>query len=708
MDCAEEIAALKKEVGPLVGGPESLSFNLLAGKMVITGGEASERQILAAVKRAGLTAERWGIEERPRTLWQRYGRALSCAVSGAATAAGLAAATAREGDWIAALAGGGAGHVPSPTAVALYATAIVAGGWFIVPKALHAARALRADMNLLMTLAVVGALAIGEWFEAATVTFLFSFALLLETWSVSRARHAIGALMDLSPQTARYRHPETGELVEAPVEAIAPGTRVLVRPGERVPLDGEVVVGETSIDQSPITGESIPVAKREGDRVFAGTINGDGAFELRSSRPASETTLARIISLVEEAQSRRAPSEQWVEKFARYYTPAVLAIAALIAVVPPLLAGGGWGVWLYRALVLLVIACPCALVISTPVSIVSGLTSAARTGVLIKGGAYLEAPSRWRAMAFDKTGTVTYGRPTVQRIIPLNGHSESELLARAAALEAESTHPLARAVLEAASRASVIPSPAMRMTVRRGKGAEGDFDGRLFWIGSHRFMEEKGAESDEAHRLALEIEDAGHSLVAVGNEDHVCGLISVADEVRSEAPAALGELKRLGIAPLVLLTGDNRRTAEAVGALIGADAVEAELLPEEKVTAVNALSERFGEVAMVGDGVNDAPALAASSCGVAMGAAGTDAALETADIALMSDDLSRLPWLVRHSRRTVAVVRQNIAFALAVKAVFMALALAGAATLWMAIAADMGASLLVILNGLRLLRAESA
>lgn len=706
MDCAEEIAALKKEVGPLVGGAERLSFNLLAGKMVIEPSGASERQILQAVQRAGLTAEAWGTgRERPRSRSQRFARGILCAASGLFLVAGLGVAGWREGNWVRAIAGAESGMPPLLVAT-LYGLAIIAGAWFVVPKALHAARALRADMNLLMTLAVIGALAIGEWFEAATVTFLFSFALLLESWSVSRARRAIGALMDLSPQVARCRDPQSGEWVEVAVEGVSPGSRVLVRPGEKVPLDGEVIEGETSIDQSPITGESIPVAKAPGAQVFAGTINGDGVFELRTTKPATETTLARIISLVEEAQGRRAPSEQWVERFARLYTPSVLGIAALVALAPPLLLGGGWTAWLYKALVLLVIACPCALVISTPVSIVSGLTSAARAGVLIKGGAYLEAPSRWRAVAFDKTGTVTYGRPRVQRIIPLNGHSRDELLSRAAALEADSTHPLARAVLHAATAAGVSAQPATRMTVRPGRGAEGDFDGRGFWIGSHRFMEEKGAESDEAHRLALEIEDAGHSLVAVGNDNHVCGLISVADEVRSEAPAALRALEELGIAPLVLLTGDNRRTGEAVGRALGVARVEAELLPEEKVAAVTRLAGQAGEVAMVGDGVNDAPALAASSCGVAMGAAGTDAALETADVALMSDDLSRLPWLVRHSRRTVAIVRQNIAFALAVKALFMALAVAGSATLWMAIAADMGASLLVIFNGLRLLRGE--
>lgn len=706
MDCAEEIAALEKEVGPIAGGSDRLRFNLLNGKMLVEASGADEEEIMRAVARAGLEAEPWQrASTKPQTFWQRRGRPLLCAASGTLTAAGLAVEVAHDGSLLAALAAGqDEAHQFSGLAVLFYLAAVATGARYVVPKAIKAARALRADMNLLMTIAVFGAIVIGEWFEAATVAFLFAFALLLESWSVGRARRAIGALMDLSPETARFRRPNSGEVVETEVDEVPLGAVVLVRPGERVPLDGEILVGETAVDQSPITGESVPIAKAPGDEVFAGTINGDGAFEMRSIRLAAESTLARIISLVEDAQARRAPSEQWVERFARIYTPAVLALAIAIAVVPPLLLGGDWGPWLYKALVMLVIACPCALVISTPVSIVAGLASAARAGVLIKGGAYLEAPARWQALAVDKTGTLTYGRPWVQRVIPLNGHSEEELLERAAGLESESTHPLARAILSAAAGRGVEYTPATGLTSLPGRGAEGSLGERLFWVGSHRLMEEKGAESEEAHRLALELEDAGHSLVAVGNESHVCGLVSIADEVRPEAAPALRALKALGIAPIVMLTGDNQRTADAVAAATGVDEARAELLPQEKVDAVSNLAAHFGGVAMVGDGVNDAPAMAASSCGVAMGAAGTDAALETADIALMSDDLSRLPWLVRHSRRTVAIVRQNIVFALAVKAAFVVMAIFGIATLWMAIAADMGASLLVIFNGLRLLR----
>jgi Cd2+/Zn2+-exporting ATPase len=559
-------------------------------------------------------------------------------------------------------------------------------------------------MNLLMLVAVIGAIGIGEWLEAATVSFLFALALLLERWSVGRARRAIGALMELAPVLARLVDPESGRSQELPVDDIPVGAVVRIRPGDKVPLDGEVLEGHSSIDQSAITGESMPVTKGAGDEVFAGTVNGTGALDVRVSRSAADTTLARIIRLVAEAQARRSPSEQWVERFARYYTPIMMALAIGVAILPPILADGGWAVWFYRALVLLVIACPCALVISTPVSVVAGLATAARAGVLIKGGNHLEAPAHFRAIAFDKTGTLTYGHPSVQRIVALNDHTEEEVLARAAALEVDSSHPLAVAILAEARRRGVRFDRAKSVTLLPGKGAEGDVAGRRFWIGSHRLMEEKGAETPGFHRLALDLEDAGHSLVAVGNDDHICGLFGVADGVRTGTDRVLQELRDLGVRELVMLTGDNVGTASSVAESIGLDTYEAELLPGEKVDAVATLREEYGNVAMVGDGVNDAPALATATTGIAMGAAGTDAAIETADIALMSDDLDKLPWLVRHSRRVLRVIRQNIFFALAVKAAFIALAAFGLATLWMAIAADMGASLLVVANGLRLLR----
>ena len=587
-----------------------------------------------------------------------------------------------------------------------YVGAMIAGGWFVIPKAWLALRRLLPDMNLLMVVAVLGAIGIGQWSEAASVSFLFSLALLLESWSTDRARLAIRTLLDLSPAVARFVCPHDGCIEEKPVQEIAVGTTILVRPGEKVPLDGVVTKGATTVNQAPITGESMPVAKGIGHEVFAGTINGDGAFEFRSTKSASDTTLARIIHMVEESQAHRAPAEQWVERFARIYTPVMMALAALITVLPPLLVHASWSSWFYNGLVLLVIACPCALVISTPVSIVAGLATAARHGVLIKGGAYLESLGQIRAMALDKTGTITRGQARVHQIIPLNDHRPEQLLAHAAAMEAHTTHPLGVAIRhEAEERGLQVPA-VDDFTALPGEGAQAMVHDRRYWIGSHRMLERRVGEPAQLHDLATSLEDAGHSLVFMWCDDHICGLISIADEVRPDVPEVLRELKGLGVKKIVMLTGDNRGTAEAMAAAAGVDEYHAELLPEDKVAEVNRLRQEFGRVAMVGDGVNDAPALAAATVGIAMGAIGTDAAIETADIALMSDDLSRLPWLIRHSRRTLGVIRQNVVFALGLKALFVGMACFGMATLWMAIAADMGASLLVIFNGLRLLKSS--
>jgi Cd2+/Zn2+-exporting ATPase len=717
MDCAEEVTALRKTVGNLAG-VDQLLFDLLNAKMTvilgpdaITGREAIER----AVRKAGLEALPWddariGKVGATEGFWQRHGRLIACIASGCLLVVAFGTHALLHGSFFHALASGGGPekHQFPLATILLYLGSIVVGAWYIVPKAVAAARTLRPDMSLLMTLAVCGAIAIGEWFEAATVTFLFALALLLESWSVGQARRAIGALMDLSPQKARYICPRDGDIEEKPVDEVPVGVTVLVRPGEKIPLDGVISKGSTSVNQAPITGESVPVEKGVTDEVFAGTINGEGAFEFEVTKASSDTTLARIIHLVEEAQSRRAPSEQWVDKFARYYTPAMLVFALLMVFVPPLAVGGEWGRWFYQALVVLVIACPCALVISTPVSIVAGLTLAARSGVLIKGGAYLEAPEHLDVVALDKTGTLTYGHPEVQEIVPLNEHSPEEVLSRAAAIEACSEHPLARAVLGRAQAEGVDFTPADSFRAIRGKGAEAAIDGKTFWIGSHRLVEEKGMDTPELGTKVHALEDAGHSVVVVGKDDHVCGIISVADGVRTHAASTVKSLKAAGIKRVVMLTGDNEGTAAAVAGATGVDEFKAELLPEDKVHVVEELARQYEHVAMVGDGVNDAPAMAASTMGIAMGAIGTDAAIETADIALMSDDLSKLPWLIRHSRRTVRVIKQNIGLALGVKAVFMGLALAGLATLWMAIAADMGASLLVIFLSLRLLGGGAA
>ncbi len=708
LDCAEEVAILKRELGPLVSSVDQLSFDVLNGKLIVDSPDGlTKERIVRAVDKTGMRAEVWS-DEAPATsgnFWQTRGRAILTTVSGVFGAAGFASHAVIADGFADAIGSEGMGiaHGVPLVSVCLYLIGILAGVWFVLPKAWRSALRLRPDMNLLMVVAVIGAAAIGEWFEAATVAFLFAVSLLLESWSVSRARRAISALMDLAPSAARVRN-EEGVVTQVTPAEVAEGTVFIVRPGEKIPLDGRVVKGASAVNQAPITGESSPVDKRIDSEVFAGTINGDGAIEVESTKPADDTTLARIVRMVGDAQSKRSPSEQWVEKFARHYTPAVMILALLVLVVPPLVLGGSWSDWLYRALVLLVIACPCALVISTPVSIVAALASAARNGVLIKGGPFVEAPARLRAIAMDKTGTLTHGKPDVIDIVPLNEHSEAELLERAAALETHSSHPLAQAIVRKAMELGIAIPPADEFVIIQGKGARGIVYGKPFWLGSHRFLEERGQETAEVHDQLESLQQAGRSIVVVGNEEHVCGFISLADTVRVEAANILTQLHEAGIEDVAMLTGDNWGTAKAIAAEVGIDTVHAELLPENKVAVIESLVERYQQVAMVGDGVNDAPALARSSLGIAMGAVGTDAAIETADIALMSDDLTKLPWLIRHSRKTLSIIRQNIAFSLGVKLLFVLLTFGGFASLWSAIAADMGASLLVICNSLRLLR----
>ena len=708
MDCAEEVSALKQAVGPMVGGAERLAFDVLNGRMTVAEAarDVPEEKIVEAVAATGMSAAPWEARaDKGETDSHRRQQVLFTAASGVCVLAGLVLHVVLAGGVAEAwrLLGGHAGQPMPWPEIAAYLAAVVLGGRFVVVKAWYAARNLRPDMNLLMTVAVLGAMAIGEWFEAATVSFLFALSLALESWSVGRARRAIAALLDLAPLTVRLLRPDGSEAA-VPVAEVEPGDRFVVPAGERIALDGRVVTGTSAVNQASITGESMPIEKGPGGEIFAGTINGDGTLTVEATKTAEDTTLARIIRMVEEAHARRAPSEQWVERFARVYTPAVMVLAFLVVLVPPLLLGGAWHEWFYRALVLLVIACPCALVISTPVSIVASLAASARAGVLVKGGAFIELPARLKAIAMDKTGTITRGEPEVVRVVPLDKHTEAELLARAAALEARSTHPLARAVLRYAETKGISPEPAADVQVLKGKGLTGTFDGEPFWLGSHRYVVERGQDRPEIAREAEALESDGKTVIVVGNARHVCGLIAVADTIRPEAREVVKRLHAAGIERVVMLTGDNRVTAEAIAREVGIDEVHAELLPEDKLQKIEALVAHHGAVAMVGDGVNDAPALARASLGIAMGAIGSDAAIETADIALMTDDISKLPWLVRHARRTLTIIRQNIAFSLAVKAVFVVLTFAGMASLWGAIAADVGASLLVVANALRLLR----
>jgi len=704
MDCAEEVAILKKELSP-IDGVQSLNFDILNGKMLLSYDEGKTDLVVLidAVKRTGMRAELYSESraiEKHGSIWERLGRTILTTLSGAFLLGGFAVHSMSVGVTAAFTAGDATVPIEAKT---LYFFALIFGAWFVFPKAWLSLKRFRPDMNLLMTVAVFGALAIGEWFEATTVAFLFAFSLALESWSVSRARKAIAALMELAPLKARVID-EQGNEEEIDAGMILVGTRILVKPGEKIPLDGKVHAGTSSVNQAPITGESLPVDKVVGDEVFAGSINEEGAIEIETLKPASESTLSKIIKLVKDAQSKRSASEQWVEKFARFYTPAIMVLAIAVAILPPLLFGSPLEKWIYEALVLLVIACPCALVISTPVSIVSSLVAAAKNGILIKGGTYVEIPARLRVIAMDKTGTLTEGKPRVDSLVPLSGHSEAELLTIATAIEKRSEHPLAQAIVRFAASRNINPPPVENYSAVKGKGATATLKGRPVWVGSHRYLEETGKETPELHTKLEELSSGGRSVVVIGEENHICGFITLADKVRPDAKETINQLRKAGIEKIIMLTGDNASTADAIARLTGVDEVRAELLPEDKVKVIEELVSQYQVVAMVGDGVNDAPALARSSLGIAMGAGGSDAALETADIALMRDELSRLPWLILHSKRTLRTIRQNIFASLGVKALFMLLTILGHASLWMAIAADMGVSLFVVANALRLLR----
>lgn len=588
---------------------------------------------------------------------------------------------------------------PVEVVTGLLIVSSLAGGWYVIPRALRAARSAALDMNSLMSIAAGGAWAIGEPREAAATLFLFAVAQLLESHSMDRARRAIGALMELSPAVATVVS-QRGER-RIPAAEVVIGERVIVRPGEKIPVDGEVTDGRSSVNEAPITGESMPVEKQSGAEVFAGSLNLHGVLEVRSTKAASDTTLARIVHAVEEAQASRAPSQSIVDRFARVYTPAVVGIALFVALLPPLTGVGSWETWIYRALAMLVVACPCALVISTPVSIVSGLTGAARAGVLIKGGVHLENAARVTMIAFDKTGTLTRGLPSVTDVVALDGQPHDELLRLALGVERNSEHPLAQAIIAYGDRRGLGPPPSTDFESLPGRGARANVAGEHVFVGNERFAQDIGVASTMVNEAVRRFEAEGKTAVLVFTVDQPLGIIAISDQVRPEAAAALSDLRRAGIRRTLMLTGDNTGTARAVAESLGITEFQAHLLPDDKARIVRELEVAGERVAFVGDGVNDAPALASATVGIAMGAAGTDVALETADIALMADDLSKLAVAIRMSRKTLRVIKQNIWFSIGVKAVFLVLAVSGWATLWMAVAADMGASLVVVANGLR-------
>ncbi len=734
LDCTECARTLEQGVAAM-GGVRRAEVNFTLARLTLDFDpqETDERAVAARVRELGYDVE--SPEREQRGLWATIRRYQGGVLAGTAGVLIVLAFALRLAD------------VPDVVNRVLFVAATVAAGYPGARAAWAALRTVRTlDMNVLMTLAAAGALAIGELEEGAVVTFLFALGNLLEGYTLDRARARLRALMDLTPlQATRLPplssppHPSTSLRTSAgepalsanaehslskgteggreevvPVEVLAIGDRVVVRPGERIPMDGQVLEGESAVNQAPITGESMPVEKVPGDEVFGGTVNGNGALVIEVTRLAQDNTLARIIQMVEQAQAQKAPSQRFVDRFARVYTPVVVVGALLIAAVPPLVGLGAFVDWLYRALVLLVIACPCALVISTPVTIVSGIARAARAGVLIKGGAYLEQAGALRVVAFDKTGTLTQGRPVV--VAGRCGDHEDgaspeacpncrDLLAMAAAVESRSEHPLAQAIVEQARTFGVDGTYASAEAVEAlaGVGVRGRVVSHDVTVGSHAHIHGDTHAASFCNEVA-EATAKGQTIVLV--EDACCGrqgYVAVADALRETAPQVIAELRRAGIQRTVMLTGDSEDAARAIAAQVGVDEFHAGLLPEQKVEAVEGLLAQYGQVAMVGDGINDAPALARASVGIVMGAAGSDAALETADIALMGDDLTKLPFTIRLSRRVLSIIRQNIAFSLLIKAVFLALALAGAATLWMAVFADMGASLLVTLNGMRVL-----
>ena len=684
MDCAACAQTVERVVAALDGVRTArVSFG---NATLSVDGDVEPDRVSAAVTRAGYRAAPLTRRRREPAgpFWRRDARTVS--VLGSVVLLAVAV--------LASLAG-----MSRAVAEPLYLASMAVGGWSIARSALAGLRRGSLDMNVLMTLAALGAVGIGAYAEGAWVLVLFAVGTTLETYAFDRSRRSVTELMDLAPQQARVVGDDGSERV-MPVEEVTVGTRFVVRPGERIALDGEVVGGASSVDEAPITGESVPVDKQEGSTVFAGTLNAQGALTVRVTKAAQDSTLARVAALVEEAQGSRAPSERFVDRFARVYTPLVFA-AALALIVVPVALGGDLDTWLYRALALLIVACPCSLVISIPVAVVSAVGRAARDGVLIKGGQALEDLARIRTVAIDKTGTLTDGRPRLANVIALDGLSEDEALAVAAAVERRSEHPLAQALVAAARKQGLDVAEPDAFQALPGRGVIARVAGRELWAGGPRLAAEHLDETPDETRS---LEHHGQTATVLGEKNRALAIFGLADQPRPEAPAAIAALRRAGIERVIMLTGDNDRVAASVSAQVGADEYRAGLLPEDKLRAVEQLTRDHGPVAMVGDGINDAPALAAASVGIAMGAAGTDAAIQSADVALMSDDLARLPDAVTGARQATRVMRQNVVASLTIKAVFVVLAPLGLVTLVMAVAADMGMSLLVTLNGLRLLR----
>lgn len=689
MDCPTEQTLIQNKLGKLAG-VQALEFNLMNRVLGVTHDLPSTTPIIEAIKSLGMHAEplqQDGAEVAPaaapvKKAWWPL------ALSGiGALAAEVIHFTNAAPDWVVAL-------------VAL--VSILSGGLGTYKKGWIALKNRNLNINALMSIAVTGAVLIGQWPEAAMVMFLFTVAELIEARSLDRARNAISGLMQMTPEQVTVQQAD-GSWSELEAKNVELGARVRVRPGERIGLDGEVVSGSSTIDQAPITGESLPVEKTVGDKVFAGTINQAGSLEYRVTAAANNSTLARIIHAVEQAQGARAPTQRFVDTFSKIYTPAVFAFALAVALIPPLFMGGVWFDWIYRALVLLVVACPCALVISTPVSIVSGLAAAARKGILVKGGVYLEGGYKLDYLALDKTGTITHGKPVQTDFLSLDPLAQDTAPALAASLAGRSDHPVSLAIAQAAVDKQLAMHPVDNFEALTGRGVRGEINGQLYHLGNHRLVEELGLCSPALEEKLFALEKQGKTVVLLLDSNGPLALFAVADTVKESSREAIQQLHELGIKTL-MLTGDNPHTAQAIAAQVGIDQARGDLLPTDKLQAIEALYAQGHRVGMVGDGINDAPALARAEIGFAMAAAGTDTAIETADVALMDDDLRKIPAFIRLSRQTSVVLKQNIALALVIKAIFLGVTFAGLATMWMAVFADMGVSLLVVFNGLRLLR----
>ncbi|WP_223429465.1 heavy metal translocating P-type ATPase [Pseudomonas sp. GL-B-26] len=687
MDCPTEQTLIENKLGKLVG-VQQLEFNLINRVLGVTHDLPSTAPIIDAIKSLGMQAEPLEQGAEPSAPVPEKKPWWPLALSGiGALAAEVIHFTSAAPNWVVAV-------------IALIS--ILSGGLGTYKKGWIALKNLNLNINALMSIAVTGAILIGQWPEAAMVMFLFTVAELIEAKSLDRARNAIGGLMQMTPEQATVQQAD-GRWIAQDVKTIELGARVRVRPGERIGLDGEVVSGSSTIDQAPITGESLPVEKTVGDKVFAGTINQAGSLEYSVTAEANNSTLARIIHAVEQAQGARAPTQRFVDSFSKIYTPAVFILALAVAVIPPLFMGALWFDWIYRALVLLVVACPCALVISTPVTIVSGLAAAARKGILVKGGVYLEGGYKLDYLALDKTGTITHGKPVQTDYLSLDPNADASAPAIAAALAGRSDHPVSLAIANAAVDKQLAPLTVDNFEALAGRGVRGEINGQVYHLGNHRLVEELNLCSPELEEKLFALEKQGKSVVLLLDKSGPLALFAVADTVKESSREAIQQLHELGIKTL-MLTGDNVHTAQAIAAQVGIDEAKGDLLPTDKLQAIDALYARGHNVGMVGDGINDAPALARAEIGFAMAAAGTDTAIETADVALMDDDLRKIPTFIRLSRQTSSILKQNIALALVIKAIFLGVTFAGIATMWMAVFADMGVSLLVVFNGLRLLR----